>query len=317
MKVVLDLDRLLHEGQIDRAEYDKLSRLAARETGSLAINILIGFGVVAVAAGALALVPTPATAVVLGGILLAAGLGGVYRGAAQWSVLANIVLIVGAIMFAGGIVTVEEGSIASFLLVAAVFAGAGIVARSGLMIAGAVLALSCCVGMRTGYMHATYFLGVQEPALTVVLFSLLALATYWLSKQVPRDYESLVLTAARTSLFLVNLGFWIGSLWGDRLAWLRSRGDPARADLLQTPVIPDWAFAIAWALALLAVGAWAVRANRRWVVNIVAVFGAIHFYTQWFERLGATPATILLGGLLVLAFAFALWQFNRRLDNTA
>jgi hypothetical protein len=38
----------------------------------------------------------------------------------------------------------------------------------------------------------------------------------------------------------------------------------------------------------------------------------IHFYTQWFERLGATPLSVLLGGVVMLASAFALWMFNRR-----
>ena len=63
---------------------------------------------------------------------------------------------------------------------------------------------------------------------------------------------------------------------------------------------------------LIGAALWAMRANRRWLVNIVAVFGAIHFYTQWFERLGATPLSVLLGGLLMLAFALALWGFNHR-----
>jgi iron complex transport system permease protein len=33
-----------------------------------------------------------------------------------------------------------------------------------------------------------------------------------------------------------------------------------------------------------------VQVNRRWLVNLVALFAGIHFYTQWFERLGATPS---------------------------
>ena len=41
-------------------------------------------------------------------------------------------------------------------------------------------------------------------------------------------------------------------------------------------------------------------------------FGAIDFYTQWFERLGASPQSVLVGGLLVLAFALGLWMFNQR-----
>lgn len=76
-------------------------------------------------------------------------------------------------------------------------------------------------------------------------------------------------------------------------------------------VIPYWVFGIGWALVLIAAGVWAMRVNRRWLVNIVAVFGAIHFYTQWFERLGANPLSVLLGGLAMLAIALALWQFNQ------
>ncbi|HEX3416791.1 MAG TPA: hypothetical protein VHT21_10375, partial [Stellaceae bacterium] len=46
---------------------------------------------------------------------------------------------------------------------------------------------------------------------------------------------------------------------------------------------------VAWAIGIIAVGAWAAHTNRRWVVTTAAVFGAIEFYTQWFERLGAEP----------------------------
>ena len=55
MKVVLDIDKLLAEGRITDAEYTRLKEFAAEDTGSLAFNILIGFGVVATAGGALAL----------------------------------------------------------------------------------------------------------------------------------------------------------------------------------------------------------------------------------------------------------------------
>ena len=40
-----------------------------------------------------------------------------------------------------------------------------------------------------------------------------------------------------------------------------------------------------------------MQVNRRWLVNLVALFAGIHFYTQWFERLGATPLSVLLGGV--------------------
>ena len=70
-------------------------------------------------------------------------------------------------------------------------------------------------------------------------------------------------------------------------------------------------FAIAWAAVLLMTGMWAARENRRWVVNLVAVFGAIHFYTQYFERLGASPGTIVLAGLAAIGLALALVRYNR------
>jgi hypothetical protein len=121
----------------------------------------------------------------------------------------------------------------------------------------------------------------------------------------------LALIAARTSVFMVNFGFWIGSLWGDYLLLIRSlwRGHPR---VLTDWEIPPSAFVIGWAVVLLATGIWAVQENRRWVVNVVAVFAAIHFYTQWFERLGLDPMSVLVGGLIMLAFAIGLWMFNKR-----
>jgi len=62
--------------------------------------------------------------------------------------------------------------------------------------------------------------------------------------------------------------------------------------------VPEIAFIVGWAVVIVAVGAWAARANRRWVVTTAAAFGAIEFYTQWFERLGAEPWAIIIGGSL-------------------
>jgi hypothetical protein len=117
--------------------------------------------------------------------------------------------------------------------------------------------------------------------------------------------------AARTSIVLVNFGFWIGSLWGDPLMLLRGMDGKDPSLLFDSILIPDWVFSIGWAAALIAAGVWAARANRRWLVNTAAAFGALHFYTQWFDRLGATPASVLLGGVVMLGIALALWMFNR------
>lgn len=82
-------------------------------------------------------------------------------------------------------------------------------------------------------------------------------------------------------------------------------------------IVPDWLFAVLWAAALISTAVWAAKQNRRWVLNTMAAFGAIHFYTQWFERLGATPATVLIAGLLALGLAIGIWNFNRQLRESA
>jgi iron complex transport system permease protein len=316
MKIMLDISKLVEEGKLTREDADRLTALAAHDTGSLGVNILIGFGVLAITAGAVALVPTPLTAVSLGLALFAVGCVIVLNRVQQWILLGQICLVIGALMFGGGVIAYGTGSLASMLIVMSAFGLAAIAARSSLLMALAVLTASACLGARAGYSHAVYSLAIFEPTLTVVLFSALALIAYQISQRLSADYERLAITAARTSLLLINFGFWIGSLWGDPLMLMRSM-DVKDASLAFTTrtVIPAAAFSILWAVALLGAGIWAVRVNRRWLVNLVAVFAGIHFYTQWFERLGATPLSVLLGGLAMLASAVALWMFNRRLPN--
>jgi iron complex transport system permease protein len=56
-----------------------------------------------------------------------------------------------------------------------------------------------------------YSLSIQEPTLTIVIFSLLALVLYRISLRVRADYERIAITAARMAIVLVNFGFWIDS----------------------------------------------------------------------------------------------------------
>ena len=43
----------------------------------------------------------------------------------------------------------------------------------------------------------------------------------------------------------------------------------------------------------------------------------IHFYTQWLENLGATPATVLTAGLLARGFAAGLRSVNAGMRENA
>jgi hypothetical protein len=170
------------------------------------------------------------------------------------------------------------------------------------MAACAVLAFGSALGARSGYFHATYTLRIDEPTLTIAVFSIVALALYQFSRFERAGLSHVAIIGARTAIILVNFGFWIGSLWGEKLE-LFAGAAPVR--------VPAAVFSIGWAVALIAVAVWGVRVNRRWVVNVAAVFGAIHFYTQWFERLGATPLSVLLAGLLALGLALVLRRFNK------
>ena len=304
MKVTLDLAALREAGHIDQAEFDKLAALGAKATGSLAFNVLIGFGVIAVSGAALALVPYPLMAAILGVSLAGAGLALVFSGTNQWQVLANICLLTGMLMLSGGLVFLLEGSTLAFALVTLMLAATAVAARSGLMAACAVLALGSALGARSGYFHATYMLRIDEPTLTIAVFSAVALALYYLSKLERAQLSHVAIIGARTAIILVNFGFWIGSLWGDRL-------DFTAATTAEAARVPASAFSIGWTVALIGVAVGAVRANRRWVVNVATVFGAIHFYTQWFERLGATPVSVLVAGLLALGLALGLRHFNK------
>jgi hypothetical protein len=276
---------------------------ASHATGSLAFNILIGFGVIAISGAALALIPTPTTAIVIGLCILVAGLLLLRNSFEQWRVLANICILVGALMSGGGIISFAEGSLASILTVTTIFSVAGVFARSTLLVVLATLMLSASIGARTGYFHASYFLVIQEPTITVILFSILTISLYQLSKKLSSEYEKLAIASSRTGVFLVNFGFWVGSLWGER-----SGG--------REVIISDSVFSIVWAAALITTAIWAWKRNRRWVLNTIATFGGIHFYTQWFEHLSTSPTTVLVAGFLALGFAVGLRSINAKMRET-
>ena len=315
MKVTLDLSKLLRDGAITLAEHDRLATLGRRDTGLLLVNVLIGFGVVAVTGGCLALLPNPLTGVVLGGMLMVVGIGLMVAARPGWAVLANICILVAALLLAAGIVLLSQGvSIAgetdatpamSFtsacLLVAALFAASAVPARSGLLASLTVVVLFALLGS-SSYQHAFYELEVRQPLATVLAFSALALSAHAASRFLALDWERLLTIVARTALLLVNLGFWVGSLWGDDLDWLA----------VPHGSIPDVAFSVGWAVCLLTAAVWAGWTNRRWMLNLVAVFGGIHFYTQWFDHLGATPVSVLAAGVVVLLLAMLLWRLNHR-----
>ena len=301
MKVTLDLTDLVAKGRLTKDEADKLARLGAEDTGSLGSNILLAFGTVAVALGGGFLFPTAQSVVVMGVVLFVLGLGLIVNKAAKWSVFAQFCITLGALGIVGGVSYLSNGSVLVSAGLTAGLAVAAVLAQSGLLAALTILELSVVLGAGTAYWHASYFLGVDRPAVTIVALAVVTLALFFISLRVPSAHERVCIIAARTAILMINLAFLIGSLFGDSTFGAQGVNLSAAT------------FSIVWALLLVGVGVWGIYANRRWVVNAAAVFGAIHFYTQWFEYLGPNPLSVLGGGILLLVFGLLLRWINGRI----
>jgi hypothetical protein len=276
----------------------------------------MSFGAVAVAAGIIALEPTFTTGAALGVALVAIGLAISFFVAEQWGLLGTATTIIGALLLAGGIVGLVEANFAGLTFSALLFLALAVAIRSNFLIALVPLTLAGALGSSTGYMHAVYMLTVNEPSITIAFFALLAGAAYLISQHVGQAYEQLAITFARVSLILVNFGFWIGSLWGDYPGRLGCRakitgcgltgrrGAPLTYMYRRPPsssVGPSSPSPLGRGRrATTAVGSSPLRQS----------FGAIEFYTQWFERLGAEPWAIIVAGLTIIAFAIVLWRYN-------
>ncbi len=297
MKVTLDLDALKEAGEITDAEYERLQALGHRNTHTLALNLLIAFGVVAVALGAAVLIRNVALIAIIGLVLLLGGALVQKKHRREWLILSQVLLLTGALMF-GGAQLASTGAYhrESYLLVAFVYAAGAWFAHSGLLAALATVALGGIVGAGTAYSHATYFFWTRTPMLTIALFAGLGFGLWWLAGKLVAEKRRILIIAARTSIFMVMLGFWIGSLWGDR-SFYRWNGVTGRYEGV---LIPGWPFSLLWAVALIGAMWWAWKQNHRWLLNTAAVFTGIHLYTQFFEYFKFNPASLLLAGLLRL-----------------
>jgi hypothetical protein len=295
MKITLDITRLLKEKKITPKEYNKLLKLSANDLNASSINILAAFGVLAVVAAVIALKPSLLLATFLSVLVLMIGFGVLLKYKKNWEMLGNVLLMTGSIGLASDLFRFFEGHLAVFFIISLMYLIMSFIANSSLLAALSVLAVSPLIGMGSGYDFASYFLFVEKPLVTILVFSLLAVISFFISTRVNPVKEKLAIVFCRTSLILVNLGFWVGSLGGDRMLHINHS---------------DVVFTVFWAVGILTAGIWATLKDRRYLVNLSAVFGAIHFYTQWFERLGAEPISVLSAGLIALVIAVALWKFN-------
>ena len=310
MKIILNIKELLEEGKINQAEYDKLFSLSKNQTGSLALNLLIGFGIIMVCIGVITLTHSAFTALIMGLLTFLIGLLIQFKGTKEWSVLSSCCLISGVLIFTAGInlwaLWVYDSDFLGLanpldrlyaqILTTVILMVASAFLMSNILATLSILSIAQLIGAGTSYFTGSYTIWVSSPVVTIFTFSVLAFLLYYLSRSILSRYENILITGSRTSVLVANIGFWVGSLWGG--------GE-------EIEVSPEL-ISIAWALALIGFAVWGWRANRRWVVTVSSIFGAIHFYTQWFTILDMEAASVVVGGVIAIGIGIGI----KRLDST-
>jgi hypothetical protein len=156
MKITLDIDQHLRAGQITQEEYSRLKQFATEATSSLALNILLAIGIIAVAGGTIALLHSSAATTILGIAVAVLG-ASLCSAGARWTLLGNVLLPLGALTGAGGIIAATQGSAGGFSLVAVLLIAGALAAQSGLLASLSVFAFLSALGGATGYEHAGIF----------------------------------------------------------------------------------------------------------------------------------------------------------------
>lgn len=315
----LDLAALMRSGELSPEEAGRLKALALPDQrAGLMINLLLFSGAIAVAAGAIALVPNATTGLVLALIALGGGAAiKAFDRREDWRVLWQGLAFMGVIGVSGWIaLEFEEARHWPLLAIAALTTAAAIGFRSAFLSALAVLSGGAVLGSGTAYWHASYSVFVREATLTVLVLSAFSVGLYGLRHRAAPAWRAMLTSAARTSAFIAAMGFWVGSLWGDYIGehWAREEGRwLATMEWRETALhVPEWVFSLGWAGAL--IGLIATQPRGGFLSVSAVVFLAIHAYTQFFETFGAQPWAMLIAGLtaFALAVAGARWMVRQR-----
>lgn len=179
----------------------------------------------------------------------------------------------------------------------------------------------------TSYFHAAYVFMSPEPTLSILQMGLLVAAMIWLGSRVQERTARHSRILATIGFIVANLCALVGSLWGDVVGetlwgpgydWASDQSYEAyeaarQAFEAKTLVISADAYAILWAIALVAIIAWAAQSGRRALFNASMTFAAIHAYTQMFESFTDEPLAYVIGGFAAIPLAWGMWRLNLRL----
>jgi hypothetical protein len=175
----------------------------------------------------------------------------------------------------------------------------------------------------TAYFSAAYVFYSPEPTLSILQMATAMVAALWLVQNRGERIGRHAGIIAIITFIVGNLCFLVGSLFGDVVGQsFLARGDwsdeaswQAYQDALaafeqSTLVVSAGTYSVIWAMALVAMVAYAAFRNRRGMFNTALTFAAVHAYTQLFESFGDQPLAYVVGGLAAVPLAWGMWRIN-------
>ena len=226
---------------------------------------------------------------------------------------------------------------AFFLYSGGLLIGLGWFTDLRLLTALAVVPMAQMLETGSSYFHAVYVFTSPEPTLTILEMAVLIAAALMVARARPERTARHARILALMAYVVANLSALVGSLWGDVVgetlwgpgrfrgdfsgtdpdeayqAWEQAR-DAFRATAL---TIPEAAFAIGWAVVLVAMLAWTAHRGLRGLFNTTLTFAVLHAYTQFFERFTDQPLAWVIGGLMAIPIAWGAWRINLHLSSSA
>ncbi len=333
-KVTLDLDRMVDGKKITSTMAQMLQKHATpRRQSNYLVSTLYILGALAAAIGVVLLKPAATTGLIIGLVCMILGLFIRWKNLPHLNIL-SLALGIGSAAGLIGWFALEFGDTLSARSIngfaALTILVMAILFRSKFLAALVPPALAAVIGTGAVYWHASYGIFVHEPALTVLLFTALSGIFYVAYRKLAGrrgEFGSMSLVAARMSLILVNLGFWVGSLWGDYVgdhlsnAAQRQPGQGwAQWRALQDSIrelatyIPSSDFAAAWALFAIGMIGLGSTLKQRFIAICGVVFLSINAFTQYFETLFKGPEGLILGGIALVTLSIVLASLNSSMN---
>jgi len=241
------------------------------------------------------------------------------------SIIGAWILLLGAVVHISGILSAESQFDLQWLAliyIGALMIACGTVLDLRLVTAAAIVPLAAALSSRAWYEHASYTVAIYEVTLTIFEMALICALSLIVARALRERLARHARIMGQLALIWMNVAFWIGSLWGDVVGlylwgprWTSATTYTAwheaiDAFKLRTLVVSPDLYAALWAIVIVLVGAWSAQTGRRAILNICVTFGAIHFYTQYFERLRTTPLAIAVAGLIAIVSALAFRRFS-------